>query len=197
MNFRQANASDAESIAALHAESWRRTYRGMMPDAFLDGPVMAERLAAWRERLNPGRADAAIILALEDAAVAGFICLVGGEDSLWGSYVDNLHVASSFQRRGVGAALMARGAAWLEQEFASTGIYLWVMEANTAARHFYDRLGARCAETLNKSDPGGGTAPNCRYVWESPASLLCAVARRAARRDSSIEEINKAIIANP
>jgi len=37
MNFRRAAACDADRIAQLHAESWRRAYRGMMRDEFLDG----------------------------------------------------------------------------------------------------------------------------------------------------------------
>ena len=39
-----ANMEDAPAIAALHSESWRSAYRGLVPDAFLDGPVIDERL---------------------------------------------------------------------------------------------------------------------------------------------------------
>jgi hypothetical protein len=35
--LRTARSDEAESIAALHTASWRRTYRGMMADDFLDG----------------------------------------------------------------------------------------------------------------------------------------------------------------
>jgi len=39
VGFRPARASDSEAIAALHADSWRRHYRGAYSDAFLDGDV--------------------------------------------------------------------------------------------------------------------------------------------------------------
>jgi hypothetical protein len=37
VRIRVADSSDAPAIAALHAESWRRHYRGAYSDAFLDG----------------------------------------------------------------------------------------------------------------------------------------------------------------
>ena len=43
---------DAAAIATLHAESWRTAYRGLVPDAFLDGPVVEDRMHLWRKRLN-------------------------------------------------------------------------------------------------------------------------------------------------
>jgi hypothetical protein len=37
ITFRRATANDAAAIAALRVDSWRTTYRGVMPDAYLDG----------------------------------------------------------------------------------------------------------------------------------------------------------------
>lgn len=172
MDFRIAELNDAHSIAALHAESWRRTYRGMMPDEFLDGPVMSNRLAVWRERLNEDRSDRWVCLALDSARLIGFVCVFGNEDPVWGSYIDNLHVAIEYHRMGVGTKLMLRAAQWLDRMYPRSGVYLWVMEANSPARRFYERLGARNGGTSHKRDPGGGCAPNCRYVWAEPKALL-------------------------
>jgi hypothetical protein len=46
------------------------------------------------------------------------------------------------------------------------------MAANAPARAFYERLGAANAGTVDLEDPGGGRAPNCRYVWARPDLLL-------------------------
>jgi ribosomal protein S18 acetylase RimI-like enzyme len=179
VDFRIAEQNDAHGIAALHAESWRRTYRGMMPDEFLDGAVVSNRLATWRERLSEDRTDRWVCLALDESELAGFICVFGNEDPIWGSYIDNLHVGSRYHRRGVGTELMIHAAEWLQQFYPRSGVYLWVMEANIPARRFYELLGARNCGTSNKRDPGGGYAPNCRYVWDNPNALLtCPGARR-------------------
>src|SRR5690349_4198483 len=105
MNFRRAAAADADRIAQLHAESWRRTYRGMMRDEFLDGDVLTDRCRAWRDLMATLGAGRFVLLAEDGADLAGFICVTGNEDVLWGSYIDNLHVADAYMRRGVGRAL--------------------------------------------------------------------------------------------
>ena len=37
---RQAEASDSDAIAALHVKSWRATYRGILPDIYLDNEAV-------------------------------------------------------------------------------------------------------------------------------------------------------------
>src|SRR2546430_14764213 len=49
--YRAAGAADADAVAALHADSWRRHYRGAYSDGFLDGDVLADRRAGWAARL--------------------------------------------------------------------------------------------------------------------------------------------------
>lgn len=170
MQFRSATESDAEGIALLHARSWQRTYRGMMPDEFLQNEVVADRLSEWHARMRENRADRLVYLAIDGARLAGFVCAFGGEDSQWGSLIDNLHVDAGYQGSGLGAELMAGAGRWLGQHYPDAGVYLWVFEANLAARRFYERLGGRNRET--QPDPGGGSAPCCRYTWNHPGLLV-------------------------
>jgi ribosomal protein S18 acetylase RimI-like enzyme len=170
--LRTAYADDAESIATLHTDSWRRTYRGMMTDEFLDGEALANRQRVWRERLNASDPNQFVCVAQHASGIVGFICAFANQDPTWGSYIDNLHVSHGMHRSGLGTALMRSVAEWLCRVEPERGVYLWVMEANASAREFYDRLGAMNAGTVDKEDPGGGHAPNCRYVWAQPRVLL-------------------------
>lgn len=61
--YRRAVGADAERIALLHADSWRRTYRGSYRDEFLDGDVVTNRLGVWRCRLANDREDQFVYLA--------------------------------------------------------------------------------------------------------------------------------------
>jgi len=51
LRFRAAGPDDAEQVALLHADSWRRHYRGAYADSFLDGDVVADRRSVWSSRL--------------------------------------------------------------------------------------------------------------------------------------------------
>ena len=46
VHYRAALRADTERIALLHADSWRRTYRGSYRDTFLDGDVVTNRVEA-------------------------------------------------------------------------------------------------------------------------------------------------------
>ncbi|MEV4624151.1 GNAT family N-acetyltransferase [Asanoa sp. NPDC049573] len=69
MRFRAALTSDAPAVAALHADSWRRYYRGAYADAYLDGDIDADRLAIWSARLTAADSRRVTIVAETDALV--------------------------------------------------------------------------------------------------------------------------------
>ena len=51
--YRAATYEDRVTIAALHADSWRVTYRGVYRDEFLDRDVLQDRIGVWEGRLRP------------------------------------------------------------------------------------------------------------------------------------------------
>jgi GNAT superfamily N-acetyltransferase len=170
--IRPAGPADAPVVAALHADSWLRTYRGMLSDAYLDGDVHGERLAVWQQRFAEPRPDQRAWLAVADGEPVGFVCLFADDDPQWGVYVDNLHVRGDQQGRGLGRTLLATAAEWTIAERPGSGLWLWVLEANHAGRAFYRRTGAVEADRTLADDHGGGTATAVRCHWPDPQALL-------------------------
>jgi GNAT superfamily N-acetyltransferase len=176
LRFRLAGFSDAGAIAELHAESWRRHYRGAFADSYLDGDAVADRAALWAERLREADPGSHTILAENDHGLVGFAHTIFGQDPRFGALLDNLHVAYGDKRRGIGSRLLA----WTAQPVVErgTGLYLWVLEQNLDARAFYEACGARQIERALVSPPGGiagrlnGSPIGLRYAWASPAVLL-------------------------
>ena len=84
-----------------------------MTDEFLDGGALENRRGVWRQRLGTPAASQYVCVAQEDGEIIGFICAFAGHDSVWGSYIDNLHVVYGRHRRGVGRTLMRSAAEWL------------------------------------------------------------------------------------
>jgi ribosomal protein S18 acetylase RimI-like enzyme len=175
--FRLAGPADAEAVANLHADSWRLHYRGAYSDAFLDGDVVADRLAVWTDRLRQPAPPRCTILA-EDGSLVGFANTVFDDDPTWGALLDNLHVADGHKRRGIGSRLLASTAEALIGRPEKTGLYLWVLEQNVDAQAFYEARGGRCVGRGLASPPGGiasrvtGSPAKLRYAWPEPTVLL-------------------------
>ena len=175
--LRPAVGADAGRIAALHADSWRRHYRGAYSDAFLDGEVDADRLAVWTQRLHAPDREAATTVAEDDGALAGFVHVLFDDDRAWGALIENLHVIHSHKRRGVGTLLLAEAAGAVVDR-GPGGLYLWVLHQNTAAQAFYDARGGQCRDSAFASPPGGdparlnGAPLKLRYVWPEPSILM-------------------------
>ena len=164
--LRDATARDSEAIAALHADSWRRNYRGAFPDAYLDGEVFADRRAVWTERLREPRAEAFTVVAEIDGLVVGFAHTILDADEELGALVDNLHVTHDRKREGIGARLMADSARRVAACRPGSGLYLEVLEQNTAAQAFYEaRGGTRVGPSQAVPVEGGGTASCFVYAW--------------------------------
>ena len=85
VEYREATTTDLEGIAGLHADSWRRHYRGAYLDSFLDGDVVADRRAVWANRLSRPRSDQCTVVAHADGAVQGFAHLIFDVDPRWGA----------------------------------------------------------------------------------------------------------------
>ncbi|HTD06413.1 GNAT family N-acetyltransferase [Undibacterium sp.] len=179
MQLRTATLSDAAAIAHLHAENWRRTYRGVLQDAYLDNEVQAERLNSWEERLRAPASNQYIVVAENAGAVSGFACAFANEHPQWGHYLDNLHVAADSKGQNIGAQLMADVASWCGGTDAARGLYLWVVQANHSAIRFYQRMGGVAADEELWEPPGGGKVLTLRYLWPDLAALKASAEHRA------------------
>jgi ribosomal protein S18 acetylase RimI-like enzyme len=175
---RRARSSDASAIAALHADSWRRHYRGAYSDAFLDGDVAADRLAVWTRQLREPRWTHCTIVADANGGVVGFAHTVLDDDPTWGALLDNLHVVHALKGRGIGTRLMGETARCVLGRTPSSRLYLWVLEQNTPAQAFYEARGGSCVGRGVVRPPGGdparleGSPRKLRYVWSDPSILL-------------------------
>lgn len=172
IHVRRMEPSDAPAVARLHAESWRRTYRGVLPDAFLDGDVFAEREAAWRTLLAGAPPGDAGFVAVEGDRIVGLAHADADGDATWGTFVTALHVDPDRHGRGIGRALLAAVARDVVRRGGPPTFALTVFAVNTAACAFYARVGGQAVERLVAAAPGGGTIDKWRYAWPDARVLL-------------------------
>ena len=173
IHCRPAEVRDVEAMAALHADSWRRNYRGAYLDSYLDGDVLTDRLSVWRGRITRPDASFRTIVAEHDGAFAGFAHTKLDDDPRWGALLENLHVVHDLKGRGIGTRLMAASARAVLDSTPGAGLYLWVLDVNAPAQVFYAaRGGVEAGREMRGPFPGGGTALGRRIVWPDPSMLL-------------------------
>ncbi|WP_321886657.1 GNAT family N-acetyltransferase [Paraburkholderia bannensis] len=169
LTLRPATLADAPLLAAMHAASWQATYRQLLPAAFLESEVNAERAVYWRARMEAPGAQRRLVLIAElgapgaEPTPVGFVCVERQPESQWGVLLDNLHALPAHQGIGVGKRLMEAAQQWARQQ-GEGQLYLYVLDGNTPAIAFYERQGWE----FSGSEPdrmGGVDITALRYVY--------------------------------
>lgn len=172
VTIRPATLADAGAIAALHTANWQDAYRGIMPDAYLDGPLAAEMQTVWAEKFaDMAEGRSAILVAEGEEGLLGFIRIVADADPRWGHFIDNLHVRAGARSLGLGRKLFRAGAEWAGSHGDAAGLYLYVYADNTSARATYARWQGREVEEFLDDGPHGGKIPAVRVAWEAGAGV--------------------------
>ena len=164
-SLRLGTPDDAEAIAALHAESWRSAYRGLVPDDDLGEGLDAERLQFWRSRFAAPDPDWRVVfLAMSDDLLVGFACVLADADPEHGPLLDNLHVKPGWRGQGIGALLLDKARRWSRSIAPGQPMHLWVLEGNAPARRFYRNQGG-VEDERRSEERGGMTIAVLRCTW--------------------------------
>lgn len=134
-SIRTATERDLDALAHTHRTSAADAFAPIFPpEAPL--PPMEEFLDAWRVNFTP------------DAVTAGtraFVADTNDHDAIGvvvaaPAHLSRLYVLPAWWGRGVGRALYDTAMHHIAT-FGSPRATLWVLEGNTKARHWYERLG--------------------------------------------------------
>jgi GNAT superfamily N-acetyltransferase len=165
--IRAATLEDAAAIAHVHVASWRSTYRGIVPDDYLDGLDEGARTEDWRGWL----ASAALVfVAVEDGRVVGFVA--GGlnreAEEEYDAELYTIYLLKQYQRRGIGAALLMTLAARMHRE-GLRGMVVWVLET-AASVGFY--LGSGAVRVREKEmEIGGSVLKITGFGWRELGAI--------------------------
>ena len=67
--IRIAQQEDSVAIAAVHAASWRGSYRGILSDKYLNDELESERLSIWKQRLEFPKTNQYVTLAEQESQI--------------------------------------------------------------------------------------------------------------------------------
>ncbi len=165
--IRPATTADKSALTALHWASWQANYRHILPPDFVDGPLGTHIAQIWDDRFAATPTPPLILLDDRPEGPAGFVAAFAEPPLL---YIDNLHAAPALRGQGIGPRLLS---ALAERAIAMglTGAYLWVLDGNTPAFRFYDRLGGVQTQHQIESLWGHPTAET-RYDWADLGAFI-------------------------
>jgi len=165
--IREATALDAHALAAVHVESWRAAYRGIIDDdelAALSVDRQRESNLAWFRAHAPSRFMRVAVD--ENARVLGYAMAgparCGAPTRLGEIYL--LYLLPRAQRRGIGARLLRSMARGLDLR-GMDALQVWALERNPA-RAFYERHGGRVV-AARETRVGRQRLQLLAYRWDS------------------------------
>lgn len=168
MKIRIAHPEDAPSIAKVQVDSWRTTYKGIVPDDFLQQLSYEKREEFWREATKSGLV---FVAEEENDNIVGFVS--GGKERS-GNYegydgeLYAIYIFKEFQGKGIGSLLVKELTKALNDAGFRSMIVL-VLDKNPA-KYFYEALGGRLIG-YEEVTIGGKPLKERVYGWEDLKNL--------------------------
>lgn len=154
MRIRLAKREDCQNLGEVIVAANRSAFEGRVPEQCLLELPVATSVTNWRRAFDSRAFDSGdqVLLVAEadpDGVVAfvlagGYTAGIFRDRSIAAAYpreITSLHVAPSWQNRGIGRSLVRVAADWLVARHAKT-LAIRVLEPNPN-RAFYTRLGAQ------------------------------------------------------
>jgi GNAT superfamily N-acetyltransferase len=160
-SIRLAEVRDAAAIAHVHVESWRTTYKGLVPEEYLASLNAAKRVPVWQDWLTR---DISIFVAEVEGKIVGFASGGPIREPLdaYDAELYTIYLLQEVQGRGIGKALLSAVAEALVGK-DHTSMMVWVLEQNPAVR-FYEKKGAEYL-TSKQIEIGGISLTEVALGW--------------------------------
>ncbi len=161
--FHDASSADAGLISHIYATSWRKAYRGIIAQHYLDRLPDEYWVPSIRSWLDSGRLSGVIIY--EDKEPVGCAIYGRGRDEDhgdWGEIV-SFYLLPDKTRMGYGGALLDEALRRMREE-GYARFYLWAIEGNKAADAFYRKRGFHVTSDHIDYAIGGEPVRDLRYV---------------------------------
>lgn len=167
--IRPAVRADCRGIAEVQVDSYRATYAGLFPRAYLARFTYDEQEQDWIELLAASPDDI-LLVATVGEQVAGYILARAGVNSQlrFDAEIIAIHVRRPAQGQGIGRALLRHASAALQSR-GCRSVMLWTLAGNPN-RRWYERLqgklvGEKCFEVE------GWDIVEVAYGWDDIAAL--------------------------
>ncbi|WP_322743720.1 GNAT family N-acetyltransferase [Vasconcelosia minhoensis] len=162
---------DVPDIARVHVDTWRTTYRDIVPDEHLANLSYERRANGWHQILNHASEDGNFTYVAEEfGEIVGFAN--GGVertgDPLYKGELTAIYIRQNHQGKGIGRCLVKAIAEKLSQ-LSIDSMLAWVLADNPACR-FYAALGGKLVHE-KELEISGKALIEVAYGWANTENL--------------------------
>jgi ribosomal protein S18 acetylase RimI-like enzyme len=169
LKIKKVSEEDLKEVARVYVDSWKTTYRGLVPDGYLDALSYKEAEKRWADFLN-NENESFIYIAMDDLEkTIGFAAGKCIDDANFNGELYALYLLQECRGLGIGRKLVSA----IANDFKEKGIasmMVWVMEQNKSGLGFYERMGGK-EYIRRKSEFGGMVVDDIAYGWKDVSVL--------------------------
>ena len=141
---------DLKAISNIYEQSWKYAYKGIIPDSFLDSIPEGK----WVNTVTKDGFYSLVMI--DDDVYIGTSSFCSSRFKQFDGYgeIVSIYFLPEYMGKGNGKALFKAAV----DELSVLGfkkIFLWVLEDNARARHFYEKIGLRLTDEYIDDNIGG------------------------------------------
>ncbi|MBM7661073.1 ribosomal protein S18 acetylase RimI-like enzyme [Bacillus mesophilus] len=170
MHIRRAEIEDAKGIARVHVDSWRTTYKNIIPDEFLSSLSYEQRTDLWQRNISKGN-NFVFVAENTNGEIVGFAdCGRRENNDVYNSGdLTSIYLLEEFQGQGIGKRLMKQ--LFLQfQELDYEKVFVEVIEDNKT-RSFYEYYGAKLLRS-ERIKIAGTELELLIYQWDNAKEVV-------------------------
>jgi len=159
-------SDDRLAVSKVYEESWKYAYRGIVPQDYLDSIPEGQ----WAPHIGQeDRHNFVLVLDGTIVGTSGFGKSRMAEMSGFGEII-SIYLLPDYMGKGYGRLLLRAVLEELEK-LGFDRVYLWVLEENRNARHFYEKCGFVQTEQCQFCDIGGVECKEVQFLCRIGSSL--------------------------
>lgn len=152
------NDDDLFEISNIYEESWKYAYKQIIPQTYLDSIPKGD----WIHRLKA--TNRKTIVMLENGSIIGTSSFCKSRFDSMNGYgeIISIYLLPNFIGKGYGKILLQNAVNELKN-MGFNKVFLWVLEENKNARHFYEKFGFKLNNISLITNIGGRDLKEVQY----------------------------------
>lgn len=163
MEIKKADYKDALGVAKVQVESWKTTYKNIVPDEYLEQMTYKNRREKWEDIISK---QTVFVAKNNKGEIIGFSNAGKERTGKFSDYEGELYaiyILNEYQGKGIGKLLLKSVFEYLKENKVFS-MMVWVLE-NNKSRLFYEHYGAKIIDRT-VIEINGKSLKELAYGWK-------------------------------